>query len=134
MQLLHAFKTSELVGVMVVGLVLIFIRARITPAFLMIITCFIQVVAQANMLNPGRDESISTETLLVITTSLSAFSIGGFLVSLCTYIHEEYGQKQWGVIFGSILAPGALGILAFDEAIVFVTLQIFGRRGKETID
>jgi hypothetical protein len=73
------------------------------------------------MLNPDR-ESLSVQTLLLITTSLTAVAEGGFLVTLFCYIHEEYGQKQWGVIIGYILSAGALGILAFDEGVLQATI------------
>lgn len=119
--LLHAFKVSELLGAMMAGLVLTFFRATISPGKMIIIAAFIQVVAQANMLNPDR-EDLKTETLLKITTSLAAISEGSYLVSFASYVHEEYGQKQWGVIFGYILTAGAMGYLAIDEGVLIVTL------------
>lgn len=48
------WKASELVGVMVIGLVLIFFRSSISPAGMMIMTSSLMLVAQANMLNPDQ--------------------------------------------------------------------------------
>lgn len=89
-QLVRAFRSAELVGVCLTGLVLIFFRQFIQPSVLMIIQVFILVAAQLSMLNPDR-ESLSIETLLLLTTVLSALAEGGYLVTLCCYLHEQYG-------------------------------------------
>lgn len=68
------------------------------------------------MLNPTGDVKI--ETLLIITTILTAVTEGGYLTSLFCYIHEEYGQTEFGRVAGYLLAAGALGLLAFDEGAI----------------
>lgn len=113
LQLVQAFKASELVGVCLAGLVLIFFRAYVTPAAMLILQAFVLLASQANMLNPDR-ESLQVPTMLLVTTCLAAVAEGGYLISLCCYIHEEYGQKQFGTILGYIMSAGALGLLAFD--------------------
>ena len=85
------------------------------------------------MLNPDRG-SITVPTLLLITTSLAAVAEGGYILTLCCYIHEEFGQKQWGSILGYILSAGALGLLAFDEGVLLATLRTFGQPGKKQMD
>ena len=45
LQLMQAFKASELVGVCLAGLILIFFRAYIAPATLLIIQTFILVAS-----------------------------------------------------------------------------------------
>lgn len=81
------------------------------------------------MLNPTEPH----QSLLLITYTLSAFSEGGFLVSLFSFIHEEYGQREWALIAGMMLSAGGLGLAAFNQ-LVFATLQVFGTKGQEAED
>lgn len=85
------------------------------------------------MLNPTDDVKI--ETLLIITTILTAVTEGGYLTSLFCYIHEEYGQIEFGMISGFILSAGALGFLVFDQGVIYLLLVIFGQTsGKEILE
>jgi len=88
-QLLHSFKAFQLVGVIFVGLLLILFRRYFSPSGMIIFLSFLMCAAQANMLNPTDDVKI--ETLLIITSILTAVTEGGYLTALCCYIHEEYG-------------------------------------------
>lgn len=72
-------------------------------------------------------------TLLKITTGLSAFSEGGFLVALGSYVHEEYGQMHLGVFMGYIITGGAIGIFVFDE-LIYGCLQTFGKKAGNSVD
>lgn len=83
------------------------------------------------MLNPTGDVKI--ETLLIITTILTAVTEGGFLTSLFCYIHEEYGQIEFGRIAGYLLSAGALGQLAFDEGGIYALLVTFGTTGGKDV-
>jgi hypothetical protein len=83
------------------------------------------------MLNPTGDVKI--ETLLIITTILTAVAEGGYLTSLFCYIHEEYGQTEFGMISGFVLSAGALGLLAFDQGAIYVLLVAFGQTGGKEI-
>jgi len=83
------------------------------------------------MLNPTNDVKI--ETLLIITSILTAVTEGGYVTSLCCYIHEEYGQAEFGRILGYILTFGAVGLLAFDEGGIYLLLVSFGHTGGKDI-
>ena len=84
------------------------------------------------MLNPDQ-QAISVPTLLKITSGLSAFAEGGFLVALSSYIHEHYGQLRFGVFQGHIITGGALGLIAFDE-LVHLILRVFAKKEKNAFD
>ena len=69
------------------------------------------------MLNP--DSTVPMSTLVLITTITSALVEGGYMVSLASYVHEEYGQEQFGFIYGCLISAGCAGLLAYDELAIY---------------
>lgn len=57
----------------------------------------------------------ATDPMLIAVGSAS-FAEGGLLMALASFVHEEYGTEEFGILFGSLLTFGAVGIYAFDEA------------------
>lgn len=92
----------------------------------MVVLAFFLVVSQANMLNP----EVAVSTLVKITTILSAVTGGGYMVALASYVHEEYGHEQWGLIYGFFLSAGCAGLLAYNEGMIYLIQIGFGGKSK----
>ena len=57
---------------------------------------------------------------------LTAFAEGSFLLTLITHLHEEYGAKNWGQIYGYMLSSGAAAIAIFDGTLIYFLRETFG--------
>ena len=45
----------------------------------------------------------------------ASFAEGGLLVALASLVHEEYGTESFGVLYGTMLTFGGVGLYAFNE-------------------
>ena len=45
----------------------------------------------------------------------ASFAEGGLLVAMASFCHEEYGTENFGIIFGTMMSFGAVGLFAYDE-------------------
>ena len=45
----------------------------------------------------------------------AAFAEGGMLVALASLVHEEFGTENFGLLYGTFLSFGAVGLFAGDE-------------------
>jgi hypothetical protein len=50
-----------------------------------------------------------------IAVATAALCEGGFLVSMASFVHEEYGTESFGILFGTFLTFGAAGLYGLDE-------------------
>jgi len=50
-----------------------------------------------------------------IAVATASFAEGGLLVALSSFVHEEYGTENFGILFGTMLTFGGIGLYAFDE-------------------
>jgi len=60
-------------------------------------------------------ESVTSFDPMCIACASAAFAEGGLLVALASLCHEEYGTENFGILFGTMLTFGAVGLYAFDE-------------------
>ena len=71
--------------------------------------------------------SFSFDAMQVAVGS-AAFAEGGLMVALASLVHEEYGTELFGVLYGTFLTFGAVGLYALDE--IFFP-NIFAWYGEE---
>ena len=76
------------------------------------------------MISPN---SFSFDAMQVAVGS-AAFAEGGLMVALASLVHEEYGTELFGVLYGTFLTFGAVGLYALDE--IFFP-NIFAWYGEE---
>lgn len=50
-----------------------------------------------------------------MSVATASFAEGGLLVALASFCHEEYGTENFGIIFGTMMSFGAVGLFAYDE-------------------
>ena len=50
-----------------------------------------------------------------MAVATASFAEGGLLVALASFCHEEYGTENFGIIFGTMMTFGAVGLFAYDE-------------------
>jgi len=62
-------------------------------------------------------ESFTSIDPMLIAVASASFAEGGLLMGLASFVHEEYGTEEFGMLFGSLLSFGAIGIFAFDETL-----------------
>jgi len=63
------------------------------------------------MIAPG---SFSFDAMKVAVAS-AAFAEGGMMVALASLVHEEYGTENFGILYGTFLTFGMVGLFALDE-------------------
>lgn len=52
---------------------------------------------------------------ILVSVATSALAEGGLFVALASFVHEEYGTENFGVLYGTMLAFGGAGLFTFDE-------------------
>ena len=62
---------------------------------------------------------------MLTTTVGVAFAHGGFLVAASAFVNEEYGTQAFGLVFGSFLTAGAVGMYGFDEVFFAGIFEVF---------
>lgn len=60
-------------------------------------------------------KSFTDHDPMVIAVAAGALCEGGLLVSLASFVHEEYGTESFGILFGTFLTFGAAGLYGLDE-------------------
>ena len=113
---------AEVAGAFTVGILLTAIRHRLSPAG---IICFLTLLLIPSFLVMTYPVEIPIEHPLLTTTIGVAFVHGGFLVAASAFVHEEYGTHAFGLIFGSFLTAGAIGMYGFDEVFFSGIFEMF---------
>ena len=86
-------------------------RSKLQPSLVIVIVVFIALFGQMAMIWP--DQVTFTEPMR-IAVALASFAEGGLLVALASFVHEEYGTENFGILFGTMLTFGGVGLYAFD--------------------
>jgi hypothetical protein len=105
------FSVYEVIGAFVCGMVLTLFRSKFRPSLMIIYCALIGCVGQMSMIYPSA-MGIDAMQFAVAT---AAFSEGGLMVSLASLVHEEYGTENFGILYGTFLSFGAVGLFALDE-------------------
>ena len=109
----QAFLVFEVVGSLIAGVVLIFLRQFFRPSALLVYIIILQVFAFAIMIRP---EAITfVEEPLILTVKLCAACEGVLFVAFGVFIHEEYGTEHFGLILSIYMTAGAIGLYILDE-------------------
>ena len=94
------------------GSLLTFFRASVRPTQVIVLMTLLGAVGMLAMVYPS---SITFADPMLIAVASASFAEGGMLVALCSFVHEEYGTEEFGILFGTMFSFGAAGLFAFDE-------------------
>lgn len=90
----------------------------------MIIVIFMVIgfIGQAVMIWPN---AFTMGDPMIFATKTAAASEGAVLVALASHVHEQYGTEKFGLIFGSMLSFGVVGLYALDEVFIENIFDMF---------
>ena len=108
----QTFGVYQVVGAVVTGSLMTFFRSKLSPSLLIVLIVFIALFGQLAMIWPGM---VTITEPMRIAVATAAFAEGGLLVALSSFVHEEYGTENFGLLFGTMLSFGGIGLYAFDE-------------------
>ena len=108
----ETYGVFEVIGAVVMGTLLTLFRSKLSPSSMVVLLTLLAGLGQFAMVWPS--EVTSTEPMRV-AVSTAAFAEGGFLVAIASLCHEEYGTENFGILFGTMLSFGAVGLYGFDE-------------------
>jgi len=69
-------------------------------------------IGQLAMIYPS---SVTFADPMLVAVASASFAEGGTLVALASFVHEEYGTEEFGILLGTFLSFGAVGLFAYDE-------------------
>ena len=104
------FGVYEVVGAFVCGTLMTMLRSKISPSLLVIFTVLVGGLGQLPMIYPALFSNA-----MQIAVASAAFAEGGLMVALASFVHEEYGTENFGILYGAMLSFGAAGLYAYDE-------------------
>lgn len=114
----QTYNVYEVVGAVTMGSMLTFFRSKIRPTLCIVFCVLIAMLGQVAMIYPA---SFTEWDPMWIAVASASFAEGGLLVSLSSFVHEEYGTESFGILFGTMLSFGAVGLYAMDE-VFFVNI------------
>lgn len=107
----ETFNVYEVIGAFACGTILTLFRSTFRPSLMACVTIGIGFIGQIPMIAP---HSFSFDAMQVAVSS-AAFAEGGLMVALASLVHEEYGTENFGLLYGTFLTFGAVGLYALDE-------------------
>ena len=108
----QAYNVYEVIGATTAGTLLTLFRSKVRPTMTIVFMMIIGVLGQLAMIWPS---AVTFTDPMFIAVASASFSEGGVLVSLVSFVHEEYGTENFGIIFGTMVSFGAAGLFAIDE-------------------
>ena len=105
----RCFLVATVISAFEGGFMVTKLQTRMRPSYLIVVKTFVLIVACAVMISP------STTTMAKISAYCAGWALGGVLVGLAVYVHEDYGTEAFGLLYGSFLTAGGFGFYAFNE-------------------
>ena len=105
------FGVYEVVGAFVCGVIMTMFRSKVSPSLMVIFTLIVGCLGMIPMIFA---KSLTLAAMEIAVASAS-FAEGGLMVSLASFVHEEYGTENFGILYGAMLTFGAAGLFAADE-------------------
>lgn len=115
------YNVFEVVGALVFGSAIVFLRQWIRPSAMI---CWQLVILTYGFLIMTFPDYLSTSAAPIVTTvKISALVEGGLFVSLATFVHEEYGTQCYALIFGCFMSAGAAGLYVLDQVFILTVMD-----------
>jgi hypothetical protein len=108
----QAYGIYEVIGAFSIGSLLTLFRSKVRPSLAIVFCVLIGGLGQLPMISPA---SWTLTDPMHFAVATAAFAEGGMLVSLTSHVHEEYGTAKFGLLFGTMLSFGAVGLYSMDE-------------------
>ena len=97
-------------GATVCGTLLTLFRAKIRPTFMIVLLMIVGFLGQVTMIYPEYFDDA-----MKLAVASASFVEGALMVTLASFVHEEYGTENFGLLYGTFLTFGAAGLYANDE-------------------
>ena len=86
---------------------------QICKSATVVLVLFISLLGQLPMIWPSQAKEFVDPMRTAVATA--SFAEGSLLVALASLVHEKYGAKSFGVLYGTMLTFGGVGLYAFNE-------------------